>query len=119
MALCLTAGVATTRLAVAAFTLAWTHSVEKVAWQEDWRIEGDRLVLVESRVKGSGAGMEPGADAVLEGGWYRSRPQLAVPELVLARSDTVPDWRLCIGDACGTLGPAGDDAGIVVLAPCP
>ncbi|MFX6230366.1 DUF1850 domain-containing protein, partial [Acinetobacter baumannii] len=25
-------------LAVAAFTLSWTHSVEKVEWQEDWRV---------------------------------------------------------------------------------
>jgi hypothetical protein len=119
MALCLTAGVAVTRLAIAAFTLAWTHSVEKVEWQEDWRIERDRLVLVESRVKGSGAGMEPGPGAVLENGWYRWRPGLAVPELVLARSDAVAGWRLCAGESCETLGPAGADAGPLALAPCP
>jgi hypothetical protein len=118
MPLCLAAAT-TTRLAVAAFTLAWTHSVEKVEWQEDWRIEADRLVLVESRVKGSGAGMEPGEDAVLENGWYRWAPGLAVPELVLARSGVVPDWRLCVGGACRALGPAGDSAGLVVVTPCP
>lgn len=116
MPLCLAAGAVTTRLAIAAFTLAWTHSVEKVEWQEDWRIEAGRLVLVEARVKGSGAGMEPGAGAVLAGGWYRWSPGLAVPELVLARSAVVAGWRLCTDAGCDLLGGGGDAAR---LAPCP
>jgi hypothetical protein len=46
-------------LALAAFTLVWTHSIEKVDWQEDWHVTPDGLELVQARVKGSGAGMEP------------------------------------------------------------
>ena len=30
------------RLAVSAFTLAWSHTVEHLPWQEDWRVDGDR-----------------------------------------------------------------------------
>jgi hypothetical protein len=41
------------------------HSVEKVEWQEDWRIIISKLKIVDARVKGSGAGMEPPADSKL------------------------------------------------------
>lgn len=104
--LCIVAGTATVRVAVAAFTLAWTHSVEKVLWEEDWRVEGQHLVLVESRVRGSGAGMEPPEGAVLEDGAWRYRPRLPpLPELALARSGATADWRLCPEDApCRPLG---------------
>ena len=47
------AGVVKT-LALAAFTLAWTHSIEKIDWQEDWRVTPQGLELVQARVKGSG-----------------------------------------------------------------
>ena len=50
---------------LAAFTLAWTHSVERVAGRRTGAIEGDRWSLVEARVRGSGAGMEPPPEAVL------------------------------------------------------
>jgi hypothetical protein len=59
LSLCLASAGAVKALSVAAFTLAWTHSIEKVEWQEDWRITVNGLELVEARVKGSGAGMEP------------------------------------------------------------
>ena len=65
LALCLLAGAFAAQLEVTDFTLAWTHSVERVRWEEDWRVESKRLVLIESRIKGSGAGMEPPPDAVL------------------------------------------------------
>ena len=59
LSLCLiSAGVVKT-LSLAAFTLVWTHSIEKVDWQEDWRITPAGLQMVQARVKGSGAGMEP------------------------------------------------------------
>ena len=55
MSLCI-AGAETLRLAVTAFTLAWTHSVEHVRWQEDWRVTPAGLELTAARVEGSGAG---------------------------------------------------------------
>lgn len=120
MAICLAAGAVAARLAVDAFTLAWTHSVERILWEEDWRVEHGALVLVESRVRGSGAGMEPGAGARLEGGAWRWRPELAsIPQLVLARTPDLEDWRLCTPDGCRSLRsllPHGD--GPVTLSAC-
>ena len=57
-----------------AFTLGWTHSVEHVRWEEDWRVTPAGLELVEARVQGSGAGMEPPEGARLAGGWWTWRP---------------------------------------------
>ncbi len=84
----------------ARFTLAWTHSVERVRWEEDYQVDlgpsAPRLQLVQARVKGSAAGMEPPDDAVLDGGWYRYRPRAALPAaLRLTRSPYTADYELC------------------------
>ncbi|KPL55325.1 hypothetical protein ABB55_26390 [Prosthecomicrobium hirschii] len=101
MPICLLAG---TRSAVAAaelVTLVWTHSVEKVEWRETWAATPAGLVAVEARVKGSGAGMEPGPEARLVDGWWVWRPDLPPQAtLSLARSGVVADWRLCSHHAC-------------------
>jgi hypothetical protein len=115
------AGVLAASLAADALTLAWTHSVEKVAWEEDWRLAGGRLELVEARIQGSGAGMEPPPDAVLAGGWWRYRPALPPQErLVLARSGAVEEYRLCVRDACRPLDQLApvDAPSVTVLAAC-
>jgi hypothetical protein len=104
LSLCLASvGVAKT-LSIAAFTLAWTHSIEKIEWQEDWRITSKGLELVQARVKGSGAGMEPPADARLVGGWFQWQPNRApMPEVVLGNSGAAGEWRLCSDGHCRTL----------------
>jgi hypothetical protein len=121
MSLCLAAGAVSIALGWSQFTLAWTHSVQKTAWEEDYRIAGAELIAVEARVKGSGAGMEPAPDATLRDGWWVSRPMRALPGLTLARSDAVPDWRLCHGGSCVALGaflPAAQDTEAVTLSSC-
>ncbi|TIT38538.1 MAG: DUF1850 domain-containing protein, partial [Mesorhizobium sp.] len=70
MSLCILAAGKTMTLTVAAFTLSWTHSVEKTHWQEDWKVLPSGLQIVEARIKGSGAGMEPPEGAVLRDGWW-------------------------------------------------
>ena len=86
MSLCIVAAGKTMTLAVAAFTLSWTHSVERTRWQEDWSVTPAGLEIVEARVKGSGAGMEPAEGAVLNDGWWVYAPKLPPQrELVLAR----------------------------------
>lgn len=99
------------------FTLSWIHSVERVEWVEHWRVEEGRLHLDRAAVRGSGAGMEPGADAVLQDGWWVWSPGLAVQSLVLAASGaTGQGWRLCSDSGCRVLG---QDAGApLLLAPC-
>jgi hypothetical protein len=68
LSLCLASAGVVKMLSIAAFTLAWTHSIEKTAWQEDWRITRQGMELVHARIKGFGAGMEPPPDARLVGG---------------------------------------------------
>jgi hypothetical protein len=104
LSLCLiSAGVVKT-LSVAAFTLAWTHSVEKIEWQEDWRVTPQGLELVQARVKGSGAGMEPPPEARLVDGWFQWQPVRApMPEVLLGNSGAAGEWRLCHDGSCRTL----------------
>lgn len=116
---CLVAGATVVRLA-AAITLAWTHSVQKSTWQEDWRATPAGLVLDEVRVQGSGAGMEPPEGAVLEGGFYVSHPALAPQqEVILRRSGATADWQVCIANTCRPMAeflPPGADP--VTLTTC-
>jgi len=123
VSLCLASAGAVKTLAVAAFTLVWTHSIEKVDWQEDWRVTPQGLELLHARVKGSGAGMEPPPDARLVGGWFvwdLHRPPL--PEVVLGNSGAAGEWRLCEGGACRTLSEIlGHDVGanVTTMSVCP
>jgi hypothetical protein len=104
LSLCLASAGVVKALSVAAFTLAWTHSIEKVEWQEDWRIISNGLELVEARVKGFGAGMEPPPEARLAGGWFRWKPARPVmPEVTLGNSGAAGEWRLCVDGKCQTL----------------
>lgn len=105
------AGDGTVFVAAQRFTLAWTHSIERVRWEEDYEVHAATastepvLRAVMSRVRGSAAGMEPGPDAVLRDGWYHYRPaQLAHTELWLTRSAYTADYELCLeGGACRPL----------------
>jgi hypothetical protein len=120
VSLCLAAGGATAVLPLTAFLLSWTHSVERIEWRELWRVEAGALVLVEARVKGSGAGMEPGEGAVLRDGWWVWRPETRVPELALARSGSVAPWRLCApsGASCRDLSARLGGDGPIRLSLC-
>lgn len=107
MSLCILAGATkTATLAVTAFTLSWTHSVEKTQWREEWRLTPAGLHLVEARVKGSGAGIDPPEGAILQDGWWVYAPAVApMPRLALAASGaTVSGWSLCAEGTCLTLG---------------
>ncbi len=105
------------------FTLAWDHSIEKIRWEEDYRLTPQGLELLAARVRGAGAGMEPPAAAVLRQGVWHYRPAIGVlPRLNLARSGFVADYELCQEANCGPLGsylaPRFARAGDVVLYPC-
>ena len=104
MSLCLISAGVTKTLAVAAFTLVWTHSIEHIDWQEDWRVTPQGLELVTARVKGSGAGMEPPPEARFIDGWFQWQPKRApMPQLVLGNSGLAGEWRLCADGSCRTL----------------
>lgn len=117
MSLCVAIGGKVVTLAATAFTIAWTHSVERTEWQEDWMLTRDGLVITEARVKGSGAGMDPGHGARLEDGWWAWKPDLpTIPKLTLAASGrTTSGWRLCYTGGCMALGE-GSGPPVVVKA---
>jgi hypothetical protein len=104
LSLCLASLGVVKTLSIAAFTLTWIHSIEKTEWQEDWRVTPAALELVQARVKGSGAGMEPPPEARLVGGWFQWQPKRApMPEVVLGNSGAAGEWRLCSEGNCRTL----------------
>ncbi|WP_299839490.1 DUF1850 domain-containing protein [uncultured Jannaschia sp.] len=104
-------------LAAPDFTLRWTHSVERTEWVERWTVAGDHLTLRSAAVRGSGAGMEPGPDAVLRDGWWVSPGGLDVPALHLAASGaTTGGWTLCADGTCRELGAV--PGGPLRIAPC-
>jgi hypothetical protein len=118
-ALCVALGAKTLVIAATAFTLSWTHSVEKTDWREDWVIESGGLRIAEAWIKGSGAGMEPPDGAVLRDGWWRYRPVLpAQKRIALAASGaTAGGWTLCADGSCRELGAAVGEA--IELSVCP
>ena len=104
--LCLSALGTTVFLPVGVFTLSWQHSIEKTPWEERWRIEEGvpaRLVFVEGRIRGSGAGMEPPPQARLEDGVWVYHADLRLPALHLAHSPFAPEYRLCLEEGCHAL----------------
>lgn len=123
MGLCLvTASAVVFALAGPDFTLAWTHTIEKTPWEEDWRIEGGALLLREARISATGAGMEPPPEAVLDHGRYRWRPSLPPQtQLTLARQPGIADFRLCADGQCRPLSDwlgEPDETRRVTLRPC-
>ena len=122
MALCLTAGAVSVVLAINSFTLAWMHSIERVRWEEDWRVDTGQLQLVAARIKGSGAGMEPPDDAVLQGGAWHYRPRVAAMDrLTLAHSPYTAGYELCASGDCRLLAdylPGIEESTTIVLAVC-
>jgi len=106
-----------------AFTLAWTHTIERQRWEEDYEIlpgPPARIHAIQARVRGSGAGMEPPANAQLKGSWYEYRPDEPWPaELRLMRSEFAPDYELCRRGVCHPLSYwLASDGGVTVLRPC-
>ena len=93
------------------FTLSWEHSREKQRWEEDYSIvthatmaTGLAIMPGTARVKGSGAGMEPGPKSRLIDGWYAYDPDTGpLLSLRLTRSFFTEDYNLCMDSGCQSL----------------
>lgn len=122
MPVCIAAGSTLVVLAWQSFTLAWTHSIEKIRWEEDYRIEGPLLRLTEARVRGSGAGMEPPEGARLDehGVWHYTPALPALPMLRLTQSHYTAGYELCHRGRCRPLLPdeAHQPDGVVEVTAC-
>ncbi len=105
------------------FTLAWTHSVERIRWEEDYAIRADRLELLAARVHGSGAGMEvPPGTRYRAGAWeYHPRTE-PLARLRLAHSGVAGDYTLCWAQGCRSLsaltGREAHEPADIELFPC-
>ncbi len=123
MSLCLAAGAVSAMIAIEGFTLAWMHSIEKVRWEEDWRIAGNELVITEARILGAGAGMEPPAGSVLKHGVWHYLPALSPQtRLRLTHSPYAAGYELCVGGRCRPLAdrmPGIDNNAVIELRGCP
>jgi hypothetical protein len=122
VSLCLLLGGKPVVYAITAFTLAWTHSVEKTRWEEDWRITQRGLQIVEARVEGTGAGMDVPANAIFDGRFWHYYPDVPPQaSITLARSGaTVGPWQLCFAGACQDLPEAPAEAQTPIqLSACP
>jgi len=120
-AICLLAAGVAVQLHTAALTLGWTHSIEKIRWEEDWRATPAGLVVTEDRIQGTGAGMEPPPDATFDGTWWRYDPKTPpMPQVILRRSGmTVSDWDVCIAGTCRPMGAyVPKDADPVTMKEC-
>lgn len=113
--ICIVTAGKTFAIAASAFTLSWTHSIERTRWEERWTLAPAGLQLVEARVKGSGAGVEPGDGAVLKDGWWRWVPRVPPQkELLLAASGATGEgWTLCAKGGCALLGERPADPAVV------
>jgi len=99
----------------APLTLAWQHSVEHFRIEEDYRVRGDALVLVEVRTQGGGAGIDVPRDARFDGTWWHFTPALpTLPQVRLANSTHVAGYSVCSAGRCRRL--AGDRE--LVMRPC-
>jgi hypothetical protein len=104
-AICLfVAGALRATLPATELTVGWDHSVEKTRWEERYRIDGTTLRLLEARIQGSGAGMEPPPQARLRNGWWTWHPAGQLfPQLRLTLSSYARDYDLCWRERCQTL----------------
>ncbi len=103
--MCLAASALMASVPASHVTLRWKHSIEKIWWEEDYTVAGNWLVITGARIRGSGAGMEPPPNAVLQGGvWHYELGDPWRKEVVLARSSYVQDYDLCVNRHCRSLG---------------
>lgn len=120
-ALCLAAGLLLAPLGEAV-TLRWTHSVQLIIWEEDYRLVDGAMRLSSARVRGTGAGMEPPPDAVLhDGAWHYTPPLPLLPEVQLRHSPHVAPYIVCVAGQCRPVSdwlPGLPTEAVLTLRPC-
>lgn len=108
------------------FTLAWTHSIEKIRWEENYSVALNqaglpKLIPAKAYIKGSGAGMDPPADAVHKAnGWYEYQPKTKPLDILrLTRSPYTADYDWCMHGQCQVLSSImPTDGDVTLLRPC-
>ena len=117
------AGLVWAQVPTPAFTLAWDHTIEKIRWEEDYRVTPEGLLLGEARVRGSGAGMEiPEGAELKDGSWRYHRTLPPLQPLRVGRTPEAGDYQLCFDEQCHVLsewlGPPTADQPALELWSC-
>ena len=89
-----------------AFSLEWTHSIEKTQWLEHWEVVAARqphLRLLRARIEASGAGMEIPDNAVFRNGGYEYPVNQDLSSVTLSHSPFTAQAKLCVGERCRPL----------------
>lgn len=119
--ICLAAGLLLAPLGET-LTLRWTHSIQRIVWEEDYRLQDGALRLTSARVRGTGAGMEPPPEALLRNGAWHYTPSLPpLPVLHLRHSAHVPPYILCAKEDCKPVPawlPGLPEDAVLELRPC-
>jgi hypothetical protein len=104
----------------APLTLAWTHTVEKIRIEEDYRVAGGALILTQVRTRGLGAGIDIPPGARLENGWWQHAPSLPpLPRVLLTNSRLPAGYEVCYDGRCRRLSEIiGNDDRMLALTPC-
>lgn len=127
-ALCLKTGLMSVILG-SEITLSWQHSVEKIVWQEDYKVDQQSIVLIEARVRGTGAGMEIPEGAVYVndktskqfGAWQYQPKNHRFESINLTHSTYTSPYQICQQHVCQTLPqlmPSIADNAVVELTAC-
>jgi hypothetical protein len=102
LSLCLASAGIVKALSVAAFTLVWTHSIEKVEWQEDLARYHAGIATGAGAGQGSGAWHGAAAGGAAGRRLVSMEPSAApMTEVVLGNSGAAGEWRLCADGQCG------------------
>lgn len=128
MQLCLTAGLISVFLGNE-ITLTWQHSVEKIIWQEDYVATENAVVVVNGRVRGTGAGMEipKGAVQITDknspnyGAWQYQIPNNKFAKINLTHSQYTAPYSFCNKSSCKTINqliPNIPDYAVIELTTC-
>lgn len=89
-----------------AFSLEWTHSIEKTQWLEHWEVVAapqPHLRLLRARIEASGAGMEIPDNAVFRNGGYEYPVDQDLSSVTLSHSPFTAQAKLCVGERCRPL----------------
>ncbi|HEY5633322.1 MAG TPA: DUF1850 domain-containing protein [Burkholderiaceae bacterium] len=95
------------------FTLRRAHStIGKTVPEEDYRVAGDALVLMNSRIASSGSDASPLPGARLKDGIWHRRENRRLDRLTLTRARSTGDYVWCNHSGCRALAhwlgaPAG------------
>lgn len=99
----LAAHTAAAKIPADSFTLAWTHSIAKTRWEEDYAMAADQLIAIQARIQAGGPGMEPPPNARLIKGWFVYAPASRPLRSLNLSRQYADSYEVCVAGQCRPL----------------